>query len=741
MMGLDQVGKYKILGQIGQGAMGEVYRAHDPFLNRLVALKAVSPDLGQDPQFRRRFEREAQAAAQLNHPNIITVYDFGEDAGIAYMAMELLEGRDLREVFAAGQPRSLTEKIDLILQICDGVGFAHGKGIVHRDLKPGNIHIRPDGQAKILDFGLARVDASDMTKTGTVLGTPYYMSPEQVRGQKADARSDVFSIGSIFYEALTGRRPFAAESSHRIYERILADEPTPIRDLAPNTPDLVAAVVERALSKDPAGRFADAGAMAATLRQVRQSLPSGAPTGVSSASRGSADETILDESATLTQIPPPKGPEVAGSAALAPDPMGQAETLVSTARPSRTVVRGEVEELPARPLWPWAVAGVLVLVLAGVTWMVFRRAPTVEAPEAAGEQVGTLTEALVASQIELAREDLANREYEQAVDRAQQALDMWPENAEAQDLVDQARRTLEERDAAVQEARAAWFDDGDADRAAEALGRVLSLDPRHPVVEELSNALDERFRQQAEGARGEVQGARAAAQREGASSLDAFSAARGLEREATALLAQEQYTASIQKFVEARDAFRGAARAARTARATPSPTAIPATPAPTPVARVAAPPPRAATPPPTAPPRPAPALPSTRAAVATPAPKPTPAATAPATPAPDPTVGVRRAIERFRQALVSRDMALYREVMPELSSDQEKKLRDYLQSLKSYDVAIQILAVHLGANGTATAQITRQDTMNGRQGPRQNMTVELVGRGNDWSIRSMSLNR
>src|SRR5512139_1556561 len=270
-MNLDHIGKYRVVGAIGKGAMGEVYKAKDPLLNRYVAIKRIAPALAADPDFRRRFQREAQSAAQLGHANIVTVFDFGEEDGLPYMAMELLEGRDLKEVIRSRELR-LGEKLSVMEQLCDGLAFAHSKGVVHRDLKPGNIHLQPNGQVKILDFGLALLGTSDMTKTGTVMGTPHYMSPEQVRGQKADARSDVFSLGAVFYELLSRRRPFDADSVHGVLFLILEQQPEPIRKWAPEVPAPLVAVVERALVKDPAARFADAGEMARALAHARDAI-------------------------------------------------------------------------------------------------------------------------------------------------------------------------------------------------------------------------------------------------------------------------------------------------------------------------------------------------------------------------------------------------------------------------------------------------------------------------------------
>ena len=223
-MNLDRIGKYRVVGKIGKGAMGEVYKAQDPLLNRFVAIKTIAPALAAEPDFRRRFQREAQSAARLNHPNIVTVFDFGEEDGLIYMAMELLEGRDLREPHPLARQPTSGDKLAIMEQLCDGLGFAHAKGVVHRDLKPGNIHVQPNGQVKILDFGLARLGDSDITRTGTVMGTPNYMSPEQIRGQKVDARSDVFSLGAVFYELLSHHRPFEADSAHDVRFQIVEQD-------------------------------------------------------------------------------------------------------------------------------------------------------------------------------------------------------------------------------------------------------------------------------------------------------------------------------------------------------------------------------------------------------------------------------------------------------------------------------------------------------------------------------------
>jgi tRNA A-37 threonylcarbamoyl transferase component Bud32 len=264
-MELTQVGKFKVIEKLGQGAMGEVFRALDPVLGREVAIKVVTGKLSEDERARGRFQREAQSAAQLNHPNIITVYDFGEEQGMAYMAMELLEGQDLRELLAKGALARLEDKLAIMEQILDGLAFAHAKGVFHRDLKPGNVRLLPSGQAKVMDFGLAR-RVEDAAETGDIRGTPYYMAPEQAQGERATARTDVFSLGAMFYEMLSGKRPFTGPTIPAVLFAVAHREPAPLAELAPELPPALATVVMRALAKAPEARYADAGDMLQALR-------------------------------------------------------------------------------------------------------------------------------------------------------------------------------------------------------------------------------------------------------------------------------------------------------------------------------------------------------------------------------------------------------------------------------------------------------------------------------------------
>jgi len=271
-MALETIGKYKIIGRIGAGAMGEVYRAHDPVLNREVALKTISAEMGADDDLRTRFEREAQAAARLSHPNIVKVFDFGEEADKVYMAMELLDGQDLRQLLTGRHP-GLEESVAIMTQAAEGMAFAHDRGIVHRDLKPTNIYIQKDGTVKIVDFGLARFVGSSITRRGQILGTPNYMSPEQFKGGTADARSDVYALGCVFYELLTGQRAFDAPSMHAMLHKVLNEDAAPVRSLNAAAPQGLADLVERMLAKDATRRPQSAGHLVTVLKEAAKGLP------------------------------------------------------------------------------------------------------------------------------------------------------------------------------------------------------------------------------------------------------------------------------------------------------------------------------------------------------------------------------------------------------------------------------------------------------------------------------------
>ena len=268
----DQIGRYRIESIIGRGAMGVIYRAHDPAIDRPVAIKLVRADLlgGDDrDDYVARFQREARAAGRCAHPNIVAIYDYALFEGNPYLAMEFIAGVTLQQLPARPGGFAPAEIVSLVGQILDGLAAAHALGIVHRDIKPANVMLTTRGQVKVTDFGISRVDTSNLTGTGGVIGTPSYMSPEQCRGDTTDARSDLFSTAVILYELLTGTKPFAGKSQHEVWHKLLHENPVDSATLRPDVPNALHAVVRRGLRKDPAARFQTAEDMAAALRVDR----------------------------------------------------------------------------------------------------------------------------------------------------------------------------------------------------------------------------------------------------------------------------------------------------------------------------------------------------------------------------------------------------------------------------------------------------------------------------------------
>jgi len=240
---MDRIDKYNVLERIGKGGMGIVYRALDTVLQREVALKTHTVGAEPDVQSVERFFREARVVASFKHRNIVTVFDLGRDGDKIFIAMELLEGEDLTGVLTGGRHLSLEEKLYIVESISRGLAHAHDRGIVHRDIKPRNVFLTKEGDVKLLDFGLAYIAYSTLTEVGQIVGTPFYMSPEQVLGEKADPRSDIFSLGSLFYELLTGVRAFEGENLEQIFNGIVNEDPAPIGELDPMIPEELARIV------------------------------------------------------------------------------------------------------------------------------------------------------------------------------------------------------------------------------------------------------------------------------------------------------------------------------------------------------------------------------------------------------------------------------------------------------------------------------------------------------------------
>jgi len=554
---LEQIGKYRILEKIGQGASGSVYKGYDAALGRHVAVKIIS-DVGADETGRRRFQREAQSAARLAHPHIITVYDFGQEQDKLYMAMELLEGTDLKQAIAERRLRTLDEKLDVMEQVCDGLAFAHTHAIVHRDLKPANIHLLPDGQVKVMDFGLARLSGSDMTRTGLVMGTPHYMSPEQVRGEHVDARSDVFSLGCVLYELLTGRKPFDAESMHSVLYMVLQARPRPPRELVPDLPPVVEQLLDRSLAREPAARFPDASEFLKAVQLVREVIAAG---------RG--DETIPE-----LEVPATDG---AGAPAVpsrrpsdAPPAPGPAASW--SASGSRSASGGgsrsgwpptSVPPKPARPgALAFVIGGILLAATSAGTVLLTRRGPAAPTPttsSAADRQLDKLARAVVETQVELARRRLEAGDYEDAARQAQKALRLDAEDPGAKKVLAEARKARDAIDQAAGDARTA-VDNADTARA---YWKLLELAPDHPAAGELTGRLDAVFRTRAEEAQRQASRARQAADKAQASRVDSFQEGASLFQDGEAAFRGKRYAAAAREFMRARVRFERAQRTGR----------------------------------------------------------------------------------------------------------------------------------------------------------------------------------
>jgi serine/threonine protein kinase/tetratricopeptide (TPR) repeat protein len=620
----DRIGKYEIVSELGRGTMGEVYKARDPVLNRFVALKTLVVRGAPGDETLDRFKREAQAAALLNHPNIVTVHDFGEEHGLLYMAMELLEGTDLRDAIDNELLKTLDEKLDVMDGILTALEYAHAKGVVHRDVKPANIHLGPGRQVKIMDFGLARVSTSEMTQEGIVLGTPNYMSPEQALGDKVDGRSDVFSTGAVLYELLTGHKPFEADSTPSVLFQVVHRQPPPVRRWTPDVPTAIVAVVNRALEKDREKRFASASAMREALAAARQSVAASTSPGAPLLPPPRPQPPPLPPTAAPsvsfeTNAPPlPPRPRTPTPAPMPPPP--------GLRTPPPTLRPGAARPAARSRRWPWraGIGGLAALALAAAALGLWLRAlpspAPAPSPTAASAAVGALTQELVRKQVQLARRELEDKHYAAATAEAEGALKLQPGHPDATAVLAAARERVRELDAAIAAAHR-MLEAGDTGGASRELSHVLELDPRHPAAAELSARLNSVFQAQADAAAASMREARDGALAAGVTAWSLRAVDAGASQ-GELLLARRDFADATRTFLEARDAFDRARRDALQRRA-PTPVAAGTAAVPPPEGSPAAPPPRPATPAPR-PATPAPRPATLVAGAAAPAPLPTP---------------------------------------------------------------------------------------------------------------------
>src|SRR5947209_6147985 len=326
-------GRYRIQRKLGAGGMANVYLAEDQELGRRVAIKILNERHANDDQFVERFRREAQNAAALAHPNIVSIYDRGEAEGTYYIAMEYLEGRSLKELIVGRGAAPISVAIDYARQILSALRFAHRNGIVHRDIKPHNVLVDGEGRVKVTDFGIARAGASQMTEAGSIVGTAQYLSPEQAKGTAVDQRSDIYSLGIVLYELLTGTVPFTGDTPVEIAMKHISETPAPPSERRPDVPHDLDLVVIRALAKDPADRYQSAEEMDADLERVARGVAVARETEESATQILSAPTTVMAAATAATRVaaPPPRRPAV----------------------PPPPVYYDYDEPRPRRPIWPW----------------------------------------------------------------------------------------------------------------------------------------------------------------------------------------------------------------------------------------------------------------------------------------------------------------------------------------------------------------------------------------------------
>jgi serine/threonine-protein kinase len=344
-------GRYRIQRKLGAGGMADVYLAEDQELGRRVAIKILNSRHGNDDQFIERFRREAKNAAALNHPNIVSIYDRGEAEDTYYIAMEFLDGRTLKELIVSRGAAPINVAIEYARQILSALRFAHRHGIVHRDIKPHNVLVDGEGRVKVTDFGIARAGTSQMTEAGSIVGTAQYLSPEQARGTEVDPRSDLYSLGIVLYELLTGKTPFDGETPVEIAMKHLSNAPKPPSKLRPDIPPELDMVVLRALAKNPDDRYQSADEMEADLERVARGARVSAAT--------------VD---TATQVLRRPAPAAAAAATAATAATMIATPPASAAPPTVIAEEEEYEEGGGeRPLWPWLVAAgfVIAAIVAG----------------------------------------------------------------------------------------------------------------------------------------------------------------------------------------------------------------------------------------------------------------------------------------------------------------------------------------------------------------------------------------
>lgn len=479
---MDRLGKYSILGELGRGAMGIVYLGEDPYIGRKVALKTIRFDSFTQPSdqemAQERFMREARSAGNLSHPHIVTIYEVGEDNGVTFIAMEYIEGQSLEDLIVSGKRFSLEEITDLVAQIGDALDFAHRRGVIHRDIKPANILIDKEGHPHIVDFGIARFTSSTMTLTRAIIGTPYYMSPEQIAGNNIDHRTDIFSLGTILYELLTGNKPFPGDSITTVMYKIVHEAPPPACTPQRKLPRHIDMILSKALAKRPQDRFKSCAELTDALCGLKDYPEIPEPI------RAPAGETIR----------PPVSP------------FGKKETRWQTLDDSASFEPSK--EKSSKPLLFLLLAMMAIVVLVTISVYVYFTGNRPAGSQGGGGPASVSTRPSAETYLQAGKDRLERGEYEEALAEFRGALRLNSQNFEAQLGVADALRELGRPDEAAQEyEKANALNDtdsrpylrlgeihdrfGDKDKALEFYKRFLDLAPAYIDTGRVSRRIEE----------------------------------------------------------------------------------------------------------------------------------------------------------------------------------------------------------------------------------------------------------
>jgi len=682
------ISHYRVLSQLGAGGMGVVYGADDTRLGRQVALKFIPQDLARDRQAVERFRIEARATSALNHPNICTIHDIGEDDGQPFIVMEWMKGQTLHDRISAG-PLKILHIVDIGIEVADALDAAHTQGIVHRDIKPANIFVTDRGHVKVMDFGLAKLlgnqdvletvaqVAEGLTLPGITLGTAAYMSPEQSAGDTLDARSDLFSLGVVLYECATGQRPFIGNSTRAVLSAIMHKAPMAPGMFNPDLPLRLQQVISDCLEKDPDLRYQNAAGLRADLKRVKRDLESGR---TASLTRATDPEAAIAASGERTPNEGTNQPH------LTPPPPSAQTPPLST--PSASAPRFS----------PRVVAAAVVIGLVGAAAFGYFRGSASNPPEAT---VGdSSVSAFVQSRFELAERSLQAGQFRDAQRYSEDVLAAAPAHARAQAIRDQAAASLRQAETAIDRARQLILA-GDVRGAVRALDDARTIDPVAPGLAEVSRLMAERFKTQAEAAELELQRSRASAPAQRAAAPP------------------------------------GKAPATPPAPTPPAPTtttsapasqSLPVLPPPSPSPKPAAEPPPA---------KPA----STESSAIKPAPSPVnPSAdrkpAAEISREADDDAAIRAVVAAYARAIESKDLALFRSIKPNLGADEERRIQQGFRAVTSQKVNITIVSMDRRGD-RATLQLTRQDIIEAggrRQSPESRQTMTMAKSNGTWVI-------